>query len=391
MADQPSCVYSRVVLCRHRGWRVVTAALTVAVLGLVACTNDDGPKVSASRGTDKPSSSQRVPPDRPTTSSDGDTDNKRAAESRLSQLPAFANVPWADAMKAEQDAYSSLGKPSSAYGPLSLPDTSGTYLNVVNHERVTRHARCDGCPRKVVWFSGNSAAFGYGQRDDHTIASELSQLGADAGIDLEVRNLGQPGTAFFDELPWIESHLKVDPQPPDLVVLYDGFNDVLQCYMYAVMRDGGLLDPVTYYDQPTAVEFQKLDPPPDLDAALVPKVAAHTAAEFRDTQARLNAMLGARGIPSAHFFQPDAFVSPLQAEGLAKSLNRTMADLIGKNNLAKLLEQTADQLEPGVHNLRPLAADFTEPVFADPAHMNEAGARLVAEAIFPTIEPLLRP
>jgi lysophospholipase L1-like esterase len=240
-----------------------------------------------------------------------------------------------------------------------------------------------------VWFSGNSAAFGYGQRDDHTIASELSDLGAAAGIDLEVRNLGQPGTAFFDELPWLESHLEVDDRKPDAVVLYDGFNDVLQCYMYAIMRNGGLLDPVTYYDQPTAVEFQKLDPPPDLDAALVPKVASHVAKEFRETQSRLNSMLGARGIPSVHFFQPDAFVSPLQAEGLAKSMNRTMAELIDRNSLAKLLAKTAEELEPDVHDLRPIVKDFDRPVFADPAHMNETGARLVAEAIFPVLEPLL--
>jgi lysophospholipase L1-like esterase len=320
----------------------------------------------------------------------GSTDQSRVARSQLSQLPAFADVPWADAMKVEQDAYSGLGKPPSRYGPLSLPDATGTYLNVANHERVTRRAPCAGCPHRVVWLSGNSAAFGYGQRDDHTIASDLSQLGADAGIDLEVRNLGQPGTAFFDEVPWLEAHLRLDREPPDLVVVYDGFNDVLMCYMHAIMRNGALLDPVTYYDQPSAKEYQQLDPPPDLRNDLVEPVAGHVASEYRSTQARLTALMGARGIPVDYFFQPDAFVSPLQAEGLSKSLNRTMAELIDRNNLAKLLEDVAQRLAPEVHDLRPLLRDFDRPVFADPAHMNETGARVVAEAIFGVIEDQLR-
>lgn len=291
-------------------------------------------------------------------------------------------------MKAEQDRFSAMGKPPSKYGDWSLPDFEGTYTTVRGAERVTTHVPCDGCPRREIWLSGNSAAFGYGQRDDHTIASELSRLGAASGYDLTVRNLGMPGTAFHDELPWVDAHLRIDDRRPDLVVFYDGFNDVLQSYMYAVLNDGELLRPITYRND-FAAQYQALMPPPDLASGSVAPAAEHVASEYRSTQARARALLGARGIPAAFFFQPDSFVSPLQSEGLSRSLNRTMSSLSEQNNLAKLLELTAERLQGDVHNLRPLMADYPKPVFADPAHMNEDGAAQVAAAIFAIVEPRL--
>lgn len=318
-----------------------------------------------------------------------DNARDRVADARLSQLAAFRDVPWADDLKAEQDRFSSMGKPPSKYGDWSIPDFNGRYTNTKDGERRTFHAPCDGCPKRTIWFSGNSAAFGYGQRDDFTIASDLSRLGAAAGFDLTVRNLGVPGTAFYDEIPWIDAHLRIDSEMPDLVVFYDGFNDALQAYMYAVLTNGGLLDPVSYKND-FAAKYQAMVPPPDLKSSLVAKVAQHVADEYRSTQSLARAVLGARGIASEYFFQPDSFVSRLQSEGLARSMNVNMADLVQKSNFARLLRRTAEDLNGDVHDLRPVFAGYDRPVFADPAHMNEDGAKHVAEAMFAVIRHQLR-
>jgi lysophospholipase L1-like esterase len=76
-----------------------------------------------------------------------------------------------------------------------------------------------------VWFFGASALFGDGQRDDHTIPSEFARLAEADGIALEVRNYGRPGIAMWQELELFQQ-LVASGQQPDLVVFYDGFNDL---------------------------------------------------------------------------------------------------------------------------------------------------------------------
>ena len=76
-----------------------------------------------------------------------------------------------------------------------------------------------------VWFFGGSALFGDGQRDDHTIPSEFARLAEADGIPVEVRNYGRPGVAMWQELQLFEQTVAAG-QKPDLVVFYDGFNDL---------------------------------------------------------------------------------------------------------------------------------------------------------------------
>ena len=316
------------------------------------------------------------------------TADEHVREARFSDLPAFRNVPWADALKAEQDSFDAMGKPPSRYGPMTIPDFVGTFTNVVDHERRTLHGSCAGCPHKTVWWFGASAAFGLGQRDDYTVASDLVRLGAAAGIDLEVRNLAIPGAVLVDEYDFLKVHLRLDPHPPDLVVFYDGFNDALYNYMFTVVNHGAIQTTDDFTD--VAPKFLTLQPAPGLDAATIARVVAHTVKRYRQSQQSVIDLLGPRTIPVEYFEQPDAFVSPLQSSGLAKALNKTMAEISQKSDISAVLRGVSAGLATSVHNLRPLLADFDQPVFADPGHTNETGAQLVAKAVFDLILPRLR-
>ena len=313
--------------------------------------------------------------------------NEIVQESKLSQMPAFADVPWADALKTEQDRLDRMGKPMSRYGSPAVPDFSGAFTTVKDAERRTLTLPCD-CPEREIWWFGGSAAFGLGQRDDHTIASDLVTLAQKDGIKLKVRNLAVPGSTSTEEANWLERHLEVDKRSPDLVVFYDGFNDVLSSYMNAIVNRGELLDPVSF-EGDFVGKYIAMVPPPDIDPKFVGPVVDHVVTAHRARRSEVVAAMGKRNVGVESFFQGDAFVSPLQASGLAKSLNTAMADIADKSGLSQMLRQTADRLEPEVHNLRPALETFDKPVFADPGHMNETGAQVMAERIYAVIGPRL--
>ena len=79
--------------------------------------------------------------------------------------------------------------------------------------------------RKRVFLFGGSTMWGQGARDEHTIASELAKQLAAEGVVADVFNCGQLGYVSTQELIMLERELQRG-NVPDLVVFYDGVNDV---------------------------------------------------------------------------------------------------------------------------------------------------------------------
>lgn len=350
------------------GRRVAVAGIVIALAAGAACSSSN---------------------DAATTTTAAPNANDQLARTQLSSMPAFRDAPWADDLKAEQDRLDAMARVETAYGRFSLPDFQGEFTNVSNSERRTLESSCVGCPERVVWVVGASAAFGLGQRDDNTVASNLVRAGDAAGLHLVVRNLAVPGTTFAEEVDGVRRHLAVDPVPPDLVVFYDGFNDVLSSYAYALVNDGATMDRVSF-DGDYMQEFLGMNPPPDLPDTVVSSVAEHVATSYLARRQEIAAELAAQGIATAFFFQPDAFVSDTQLESTMRALNPSMAMLANQPDLGQLLAQTSERMAPDVHSLRPTMAAVTVPMFADPAHFNEAGAALMANEVFGVVRTELQ-
>ena len=135
--------------------------------------------------------------------------------------PALRDSPWAAEVLAEQGELPSVVDPFLGY---RLGSKSSNYTNIVDGVRASYQSKAPG-EKVSVWFFGASALFGDGQRDDHTISSEFARLAEADGIPVEVRNYGRPGIAMWQELELLEQTI-ASGQKPDLVVFYDGFNDL---------------------------------------------------------------------------------------------------------------------------------------------------------------------
>lgn len=107
----------------------------------------------------------------------------------------------------------------------------GEFINVdSNGIRRTWKPPADGnAPKQKplkVFLYGGSTMWGYGDRDDYTIASALAKLLYEKGISAEVINQGQLEYVSTQEVIALLTDLQQGVRP-DVVVFLDGFNDYL--------------------------------------------------------------------------------------------------------------------------------------------------------------------
>lgn len=353
--------------------------------------------------------------------------------------PAFRNSPWVAAMLAEQ---TDLAGVKDSFLGYRLGDSSGQYTNVVDGARVSYRPEGSG-DRLSVWFFGASALFGDGQRDAHTIPSEFARRAEAAGILVDVRNYGRPATSMWQELELFQQLVAAGAKP-DLVVFYDGFNDLEGQMNQELTRNPtnffdptagdafgtqatdkakpapvaetssrsgtGLSDVVdAYWDQsgshhvyaalhdlfagsdPPPVQFVKGVEPRDTSSAPAPDESLQAAQNAISIQKRAakaaSTIADGIGADAAFFWQPSVFTKRLLPDeeaylGLGGYEPARWDPAI--REARRLLKRT-----PFVDVGNALDS-AEEPVLWDFVHTNEAGAELSAAALFTHLEPTLK-
>ncbi|MEZ5166792.1 MAG: hypothetical protein R2695_09980 [Acidimicrobiales bacterium] len=101
-------------------------------------------------------------------------------------------------------------------------------LNISEGVRETRRPSGSGSGDPVeVWLFGGSTLYGSGQADGATIPSDLVALAEADGLAVQATNFGRPAYANWQEVQLLEQQLADGTRPhPDVVVFYDGFNDL---------------------------------------------------------------------------------------------------------------------------------------------------------------------
>ncbi|MFK7955940.1 MAG: GDSL-type esterase/lipase family protein [Lysobacterales bacterium] len=302
------------------------------------------------------------------------------------QSPALADAPWVeDYFKELRQARRTAWSPWEYW---RRQPYSGEHINI--DANGVRRSWQPPEPRFTVWMLGGSTVWGTGARDDHTLPSALARELAGRNLPTSVINLGESG--FVSAQSQIRFLRRLETgQLPDLVIFYDGVNDVfaaLQSGLPGVSQneshrksDFRVTDGVDNYLQaaPRVLEgvgrllarSDTPEPVQPLAGDIARTYAARVHASF--------AVADAASIPALFYWQPSVFSkTPLHTSEqavLAASLARHQAlqQATDKAVLAALAgtEYWSDLSQALDGDGQPLLMDF--------CHLSEAGNRRVAE------------
>lgn len=106
------------------------------------------------------------------------------------------------------------------------PDRSGEWVNQENGIRAGWTPPACDCERLTVWWFGGSAAWGWDQRDQFSLPSQIAKHAwNDYGIALDIVNYAMPAWVLSQEMQRFQLLTMTEPLP-DLVLFYDGGNEL---------------------------------------------------------------------------------------------------------------------------------------------------------------------
>jgi len=157
--------------------------------------------------------------------------NFRISESeRYLKHPAFDGHEWAESLFKEFDSLKIVFSPYTIW---RRSEFTGEHINIDNLgiRKTWNPSNRDKEEVKKIYIFGGSALWGTGARDDFTIPSFLSKRLNNQGIPCDITNYGESGYIFTQEIVKLVLLLN-EGYRPDVVLFYDGFNDVYSAYSY---------------------------------------------------------------------------------------------------------------------------------------------------------------
>jgi hypothetical protein len=317
-----------------------------------------------------------------------------AVRSRASEPPAYLlDAPamadasyWPELIRAQEQLRANMQLSSYAY---EQPDVSSPHLNIRGGHRVTwSPPERTTCRPAEVWVFGGSTTFGEGQRDEHTIPSALARAAWADGHAIDVTNFGQLGDPLWIEVRRLAEALGTRSERPDLVIFYDGANEVITRialndqgrageHTFVSYLDSGLFIQLDRFLRPV-YQFSTEDGGLEVERPPTGRLGADEVARLAHQQYELaledaRGLVAAEGLDAVWFNQPTRWTS-LDGDPMALS----DADRFGR----AVTDRYLAALPAGVIDLSDLFVGDEASVFYDTAHTNELGARRVAEAMW---------
>jgi lysophospholipase L1-like esterase len=336
------------------------------------------------------------------------------------QADAYAGASWVNAYWRELDECRRDQWASYVYW--RRKPYQGRYVNI-DANGLRRTWTCDENRRKTddpltIFTFGGSTMWSVGARDDFTIASCLAKKLDQMGIESEVTNFGEFGYVSTQEVIALLRQLQ-RRNIPDLVVFYDGVNDVYSTYQQQAaglphsefhrVQEFNLSQPTRYgslgslFLRRTAHELslvrlsrnalRRVGTPAPADGDVTYRNAAENSITgkdvlFRDLLAvyegnmRMVEALGqSYGFQVLFYWQPTVFqkkhlTAYEEAErdkvSAMEPFFRKAYELVGQGDLAV-------QHDGVFHDVSGMLSDARQPIFIDWCHVSEAANELMAE------------
>ncbi len=246
-------------------------------------------------------------------------------------------------------------------------------------------------PEVTIWLFGGSTAFGFGQRSDHTIASELVRGAQARGVPVEVVNFGVSGWVNAQETQLFADRLAAGPRP-DVAIFLDGANDT--ALGIERMRYGLLDTTRTWYQTMTDQQRDRLAAEATArgwsssdDLALATRLAAD---QYRRGVLEGRSLGQGAGVHVVHYWQPQLYTIPLDRPLVRDALDQWKISAEQHDAMGRVVADVATASGVGPVDLTHVFDHAREPIFYDTSHTNEVGARTEADAILDDLWPTIR-
>ncbi|MBL8778167.1 MAG: SGNH/GDSL hydrolase family protein [Acidimicrobiales bacterium] len=293
---------------------------------------------------------------------------------------AFADAPWQSDLQRDQGG--TQARYDAVLGWRGPTEYTSQYVNVHEGARASYVPANLGADPLEVWFFGGSTMFGYGQRDDHTIVSGIVERAEADGIPIDARNFGVVAYTNWQEAEWLTELLTTRP-PPDLIVFYDGKNDVGN-YVYPGQPQH-LWTQFGSEVQQALIDAGARFLPDDRPVNQVP--SPENAARIYNQGVQFSHRIaGSYGVPIVTYFQPNLYTRDLPVDDDVI----TYANLGDVSDDRALYDQVRALLDPAVHDVADCLDALDAEVYWDDVHHNERGADAIAGCVYDDLAPQLR-
>ncbi len=315
-------------------------------------------------------------------------------------------VKW-QSKRYYQDA-NSLSKANNSYSPLdeynfangelikssgdliTIGDFDGSYIKIKDGRRVT--VGSNGLRQRRVLVFGGSTVFCAEVPDLLTSSSQLQRLILKNNFDFDVLNYGIPGLRIENQFNILKN--VPDLGPGDIVVFYDGVNDLIRVFEEGLDRHKNQapwrqLNSFSFAVEKRSSLFKHLS-----ISAYVDNIGV--ANEYLDSDARqyisdtwlkyeelARELVQKTGADFVHILQPNWLTYKKLSEG--KSEDRRFSDM---RVIQEIFKNNATQ-KSGIIDFTDRLDSLTDTPFLDWVHLDEVGDKKIAEEMFTVLKPLL--
>ena len=304
----------------------------------------------------------------------------------------------ANSLSKANNSYSPLDEYNFANGELikssgdliTIGDFDGSYIKIKDGRRVT--VGSNGLRQRRVLVFGGSTVFCAEVPDLLTSSSQLQQLILKNNFDFDVLNYGIPGLRIENQFNILKN--VSDLGPGDIVVFYDGVNDLIRVFEEGLDRHKNQapwrqLNSFSFAVEKRSSLFKHLSISGYVDNIGV-------ANEYLDSDARqyisdnwlkyeelARELVQKTGADFVHILQPNWLTYKKLSEG--KSEDRRFSDM---RVIQEIFKNNATQ-KSGIIDFTDRLDSLTDTPFLDWVHLDEVGDKKIAEEMFTVLKPLL--
>ena len=275
-------------------------------------------------------------------------------------------------------------------GFVTHKDFDGDYIKIENGRRVTIGST--GLRQKRILIFGGSTIFCGEVPDSLTVPSQLQKIVLDNALDIDVLNFGIPGMRIENQFRNLKTVENLGPD--DVVVFYDGVNDINKVYEFGLDRRNNR----TPWRQINKL-FSELENRSWFIRYLAPTVYVESRGigqDFLSSQAKqlvadnwlafdkfARNYVEDKGATFVHILQPN-LLTYSKASDIGKVRQKWSDMQAIENELISYATETNK-----IKDFTPILDNLDTTPFFDWAHLDEIGNKKVAEEMFAVLKPIV--